>query len=228
MLNMIKLDWLGMKCYHKRFVIIPLTISLYGFFHIAAIIPMITFMMFSFSVNPFAVEEKGKLDNLYLTLPVTRGSIVKARFGLSFIMQLIGLAAGVIFTVVLSSVFYGRTIIYPRTFYAGFSAMFLIICGSILFYAVLNLSTFPVLFNMGYAKGKLIGFIIPIIFVSVVIAAFFVLWSAVGIFREWFMSAFIWASGNAVLVAAIMLTAAVLLLAVSYTLSQKFFSKREF
>ena len=228
MLNMIKLDWLGMKCYHKRVVIIPLAISLYGFFHVAVIIPMLVFYFFSFSVNPFAVEEKGKLDNLYLTLPVARGNIVKARFGLSFLMQLIGLVAGTILTVALSSLFYGRTIIYLRTFDADFSAMLLIVCGSILFYAILNLSTFPVLFKIGYAKGKLIGFIIPIVFVSAVIAALFVLWSAVGAFQKWLMSAFVWASQNVALIAGIMLAASALLLAASYVLSQRFYAKREF
>ncbi|MCL2030074.1 MAG: ABC-2 transporter permease [Oscillospiraceae bacterium] len=228
MLNMIKLDWLGMKVYHRRFMIIPLAISLYGFFHVAVIIPMLVYMFFSFSVNPFAVEEKGKLDNLYLTLPVTRRSIVKARFGLSLLMLSIGLAAGIILTVTLSALFYGRTIIYPRTFHADFPAMLLIICASVLFYAILNLSTFPTLFKLGYAKGKLIGFILPIGFVSVVIAALFVLWSAVDTFQEWLMSAVAWASGNAVLVAVIMSAASALLLAVSYALSQKVYAQREF
>ena len=228
MLNMMKLDWLGMKCYHRRIVVIPLAISLYGFFHAAVIIPMLVFMFFSFSVNPFAVEEKGKLDNLYLTLPVARKSIVKARFGLSLLMQLIGIVAGAVLTVTLSLLFYGRTVIYPRTFRADFSAVLLITCASALFYAILNLSSFPVLFKAGYAKGKWIGFIMPIGFVSVAIATLIVLWSAVGVFREWLVSAFAWASGNALLFAAIMLAASVSLLAISYGLSQKLYAKREF
>ena len=228
MYNMIKLDWLGMKCYHKRFVIIPLTIALYGFFHVAVIIPMLAYMFFSFSVNPFAVEEKGKLDNLYLTLPVTRKSIVKARFALSFIMQLAGILSGTILTLVLSALFYGRTVIYPRTFDATLPIMMLIICGSLLFYAILNISTFPILFKIGYAKGKLIGFIIPIGIASAIIATLFILWSTVPAFQAWILSAFTWASDNALLVATIMLALSALLLIVSYLLSQRLFAKREF
>ena len=107
MLNMIKLDWIGMKVYQKRFVIIPCTILLYGFFLSPVIIPFMAFLMLSFSVNPFAVEEKGKLDNLYLTLPVMRREIVNARYGLSLLMQLFGFSTGTVVTIIYSRLLYG-------------------------------------------------------------------------------------------------------------------------
>lgn len=34
------------------------------------LVPMGMFLMFSISVNPFAVEEKGYLNRFFLTLPV--------------------------------------------------------------------------------------------------------------------------------------------------------------
>ena len=230
MLNMIKLDWLGMKCYHKRFVIIPLFILPYGLLHEVVIIPFMAYMMLSFSVNPFAVEEKGKLDNLYLTLPVTRKNIVTARFGLSLIMQFAGLVLGTVIALIYNALLYGRTVLYvfTHTFKADFDAIFLIICSSLLFYAIMNLSTFPILFKVGYAKGKLFGFIIPIVAASVIAGIFVTLFNANIDFGGWVYSVIEWVFANTVWTAAIILGAAVLILTGSYALSQRLYAGREF
>ena len=158
MFKMLKLDWLGMKCYQKRIIILPIVISVYGIISEALIIPFVSFMMFSFSVNPFAVEEKGKLDNLYLTLPITRNTIVNTRFCLSLIMQLIGILFGTIVTVVMTSILHGKTIFYTHTFTADFQTILLLVSASLLLYSLINLAAFPTLFKIGYAKGKAIGF----------------------------------------------------------------------
>ncbi|MGI6717432.1 MAG: ABC-2 transporter permease [Eubacteriales bacterium] len=71
-----------------------------------------------------AVEEKGKLDNLYLTLPITRKTIVKTRYSLSLIMQFSGLLFGTISTVLLSFILNGKKILYLHTFYSRFSKYF--------------------------------------------------------------------------------------------------------
>ncbi|MDR0324751.1 MAG: ABC-2 transporter permease [Oscillospiraceae bacterium] len=226
---MIKLDWIGMKVYHKRFVIIPLMVCFYGIFNVPVIIPIVAFCMLNFSVNPFAVEEKGKLDNLYLTLPVTRKAIVNARFGLSLLMQCIGLAAGTVITIILSNVLYGRTVFhYTHTFKADFAVIFLLICGSLLLYAVMNLSIFPILFKIGYAKGKMFGFIIPVFAVSIMTGVLFTMWYSHNGFREWLLSVIEWSLAHTVWTALILLGASALLLAVSYMLSRKVYAKREF
>jgi ABC-type transport system involved in multi-copper enzyme maturation permease subunit len=174
---MIKLDWLGMKYYWVRIIIIPLSICLMGFFSEALIIPFLSFFMLSFSVNPFAVEEKGKLDNLYLTLPVTRKTIVNARFGLSLIMLFAGIVFGVLLTILMSALLYGQTIFFVHSFQADLTTMFLRICVSLLLYAIMNLSMFPILFKIGYAEGKALGFYVPV-GVSLAVTYFFVfLWN---------------------------------------------------
>lgn len=228
MLNMIKLDWLGMKVYQKRFIVIPLVTLFYGFFSAAILVPFMVFMMLSFSVNPFAVEEKGKLDNLYLTLPITRKSIVGARFGLAFIMQFIGLIVSIIATLIFADALYGETIFGTYTFQAEFGTMLLIICASLLFYAIMNISTFPVLFKMGYARGRALGFYIPIGVVTALIVAAYFLWFFNASFQAWLLSFVNWLLVNNVLTAIVMLGLAALILALSYALSEKLYAKREF
>jgi len=228
MLNMIKLDWLGMKYYHVRIIILPLMIVFMGFFNELFVIPVIAFMMLSFSVNPFAVEEKGKLDNLYLTLPVTRNDIVNARFGLSLIMEFAGLAVGTVVTIIMSSLLYGRTIGFEHTFKADFNSVFLLICSSLLFYAIMNLSMFPILFKIGYAKGKTLGFFIPLgISIVLIYAVFFAVMFSDSV-REFGVTALEWSLNNTILTAVIMLGAAALILAISYMLSRRLYAKREF
>jgi hypothetical protein len=228
MLNMIKLDWLGMKYYWVRIIIIPLSICIMGFFSEAIIIPLLSFFMLSFSVNPFAVEEKGKLDHLYLTLPVTRKTIVNARFGLSLIMLFAGIVFGAFLTILMSALFYGKTIFFEHTFQADFATMFLLICASLLLYAIMNLSMFPILFKIGYAKGKALGFYIPAGASVAVIYFFILLWIYNDSVRGGLISVFEWSFANTVWAAVIILATAVVFFSISYALSQRVYSKREF
>ncbi len=228
MFNMIKLDWLGMKYYWLRIIIVPIVIAFYGILNEALIIPFVSFMFLSFSVNPFAVEEKGKLDNLYLTLPITRKTIVKTRYCLSLIMQLVGIIFGIIVTVLMASILNGKTIIYKHVFTADFQKILLLVCGSLLSYAVMNLAMFPTLFKIGYAKGKSIGFYIPVVAVTIILFALYLLWYVNDDFKQWLINAIGWAYNNPLCISGIMLVSASLLLALSYVLSNLFYSKREF
>lgn len=229
MINMIKLDWIGMKYYHKRvFLLLPMVLIYSLVIHEAVLIPIIVFALASFSVNPFAVEEKGKLDNLYLTLPVTRKSIVRARFGLSLIMQLIGFAIGITGTVLLSKLLYGKTLFIPHAFQVDFPMMLIVVCSSLLFYAVMNVSMFPVLFKIGYAKGKALGFYIPISVTGVIVCMLFILWQISGAFRAGMLFVVAWAFANTVWAALILLAMAAVILAISYILSCRLYAKRDF
>jgi ABC-type transport system involved in multi-copper enzyme maturation permease subunit len=50
------------------------------------VIPISAYMAIAFSMNAFAVEEKGKLDHLYLSLPLSRNSIARGRFAFMIIL----------------------------------------------------------------------------------------------------------------------------------------------
>lgn len=227
-LNMIKLDWLAMKYYWVRIIVLPVMICMMGFLNEALIIPMTIYTMLSFSVNPFAVEEKGKLDNLYLTLPVSRKTVVKARYGLSLILQFAGLIFGTIMTIAISALLYNRTILFEHSFRADFKTIFLLICTSLLFCAIMNLSMFPILFKIGYAKGKALGFYIPIFGSAIIGYGIFIAWTFSSVFHKWLLSVIGWALINTLWTAMILLAAAVFILAISYVLSQRIYAKREF
>lgn len=227
MFKMLKLDWLGMKCYRTRIIILPVIISVYGLFSEALIIPFVTFMLFSFSVNPFAVEEKGKLDNLYLTLPITRKTIVNTRFCLSLIMQLTGILFGTVVTVIMSAILHGKTVFYTHTFTADYKTILLLISASLLFYSVINLATFPTLFKIGYAKGKAIGFYMPVAVVTVIIFIVYFLWYLNENFQRWLTKIVDWAYNNPLYISGILFVSAAFILSASYALSLLFYSKRE-
>lgn len=227
MFKMIKLDWLAMKFYWPRIILLPIFVSFYGIMYQPAIIPFVSFIMLAFSVNPFAVEEKGKLDNLYLTLPITRKTIVKTRYSLSLIMQFSGLLFGTISTVLLSFILNGKKILYLHTFTADFQNISLLVCGSLFIYAVMNLTMFPTLFKMGYIKGKAIGFYIPIVSATLIITVIYILTMLNREFYQWLFKSFEWAYSNPICVSVILLALAALILTASYSLSCYLYSKRE-
>jgi hypothetical protein len=222
------MDWIGMKYYQKRIILAPLFICIATYTIPIAAIPVMTYFMLSFSVNPFAVEEKGKLDNLYLTLPVKRSTIVRARFGLSFLMVAIGQIVGVLaaFTITaLSNVF-------PPPFRylmdLSFQNVFLFISVSLFMYAVLNLSMFPFLFKIGYARGKALGFYLPNIAVLVTFYVVFLLVHFNPSIGNALNQGFLWVLEHILMTSLLLLGAAVAFLLLSYRLSLMLYHKREF
>ena len=163
-----------------------------------------------------------------MTLPVTRKTIVNARFGLSLLMLFAGIVFGAFLTILMSALLYGKTIFFVHTFQAKFATMFLLICVSLLLYAIMNLSMFPILFKIGYAKGKALGFYIPVGVSMAVIYFFIILWNYNNSVRRELIFTFEWSLANTVWAAVIILTASVIFFSVSYVLSQRVYSRREF
>ena len=177
-------------------------------------------MFLSFSVNPFAVEEKGALNNLYLTLPVKRNTIVAGRYVLSFIMLLCGLVMGIAIMLVSHHFSLAK-------WFIGFKGYMFVIALSYLLYALFNLCMFPILFRLGYQKGKFWGFYIPVILFAVLVGVYNVVTSLPG--YEGFTIAFIvFATENMLLISGGMAVLASLILLASYRLSVKLYSERDF
>lgn len=164
--KMIAHDWRAMKFYQIRMLLLPVFVLIFGIYSPLSVIPMSVLLLLSFSVNPFAVEEKGALNNLYLTLPVGRKSIVAGRYMLSIIMLLCGIAMGVLI-MPLSNKF---TI---SQWFIGIEGLMVLVSISYLMYAFLNLFMFPVLFKLGYNKGKFWGFYLAMIFFALLFSAYF-------------------------------------------------------
>jgi len=229
MVNMMKLDWLGMRKYRSRLAVAVIVACGMGIlFGTWFIIPYMVFGMFDASLNCFDAEEKGELNQLYLTLPISRGTLISARYVMSLALQLIGIAAGVIFTLVLSEIMYGRATINEHTFRPNFESLALMICASLLMCAYLSLIIHPILHKFGYAKAKIIGYVLPILGSAALVVIFIYVANRVEVVGEFVSSALQWSLGNTPMVSAITLGVTALFLAASYLLSQRVYAKRDF
>ena len=229
MVRMIKIDFRAMKYYWSRSVAIPIAVLMAGLIAPLLVLPYTVFIMFAFSINPFAVEEKGKLDNLYLTLPISRKTIVRTRFALSLLMHV----AAYVFSIPLMLIFVkfkGVENMHIGNVYFGLNVKMvcLLIAVCFLLYAILNATMFPILFKVGYAKGKIIGYYLPIIIMTVIVYCFVLLltWSDRAI--EDAIYVLNWAASHIGLTIGMILAVACLLLWGSYALSLRFYGKREF
>lgn len=129
--KMVALDWRSMKYYQIRVLLMPFFLIFCGFYSPLSVIPVSVIILLSFSVNPFAVEEKGELNNLYLTLPVSRKTIVTGRYLLSLIMMLCGIVLGILMTPIANMISRSKWLI-------GIEAYLVIISMSYLIYSILS------------------------------------------------------------------------------------------
>ena len=218
--KMIALDWRAMKFYQIRLLLLPVFVFIFGFYSPLAVIPISVIIFLSFSVNPFAVEEKGALNNLYLTLPVRRKTIVAGRYMLSIIMLLCGIATGILFMPLANKFSISK-------WFIGIEGFMVVISLSYLLYSILNLFMFPILFRLGYHKGKFWGFYLPVVFFALLFGLFFTITSLPG--NETLILDFIvYATENLIMVSGSIVVLATILLILSYTISLKLYSKRDF
>ncbi|MCL2388716.1 MAG: ABC-2 transporter permease [Defluviitaleaceae bacterium] len=230
MLNMMRLDLLGMKSFRLNMflrMLIPIALLLFSSEPIFVIL-MAAYFMQDNVFYTFVTEEKGQLNHLYMTLPVNRKIIVRARFLLILIFLLVGITIGTILSIVGSMLLYGRTIILPHSFVPSFNAMLLTISVSVLICGIVNLPSLPILLKTGYIRGKLIGFYLPSCAMAVFILVATVLVNEYEPFREVVFPIVEWALRNTLSTSAVLLGVAVLLFAASYFLAQRVYAKREF
>jgi len=229
MVNMMRLDWLGMRTYWSRFVISVISSIGWGLLiDTRLILPYLVWGMFDASLYCFDAEEKGKLNQLYLTLPISRGNLISARYALSLILQLIGVVAGIAFTLIFSRIMYGRTLLIKHNFSPTPESLVLIACACLLFCAFLSLAIHPILHKLGYAKAKIIGYALPMYGSIILIVVFIPLVARVEAVGEVMNSALQWALGNTALVSGMILGVMALLLMASYALSLRMYTKRDF
>ena len=217
-------DWRAMKVYQIRVLLLPLLAVALGWFSPWTTIPICAFFSFCFSLNPFAVEDKGALNSLYLTLPITRRNIVAGRYALSLVMLACGVVIGVVFMPLANLL---SKMILRSEWYAGLNGTIAIIAASFVLYAVFNLFAFPILFRFGYAKGKPWGVYLPVIFFSLIFGVFFTVasWPGNELLQLRLIS---YASENIVAVSGGLTLLAIAFLLMSYTLSVRLYSKRDF
>lgn len=220
MIKIMKLNWSSMKGYRRRILIIPLCLLVVGWISPLLLIPMATFLLFSFSLNPFAAEEKGNLNQLYLTLPIKRRDIVFSRYGLSFLLFTAGILLGLVMMPL-------ANLLSPSKWYPDLLWYLALISVSFLFYGLMSLAMYPFLFRMGYQKGKIWGYYLPAILTCLIYIAIleYDVLEGNGIF---ILNLLIYASDHIIPVICGMLGTGGILLALSCLLSVKIYSRREF
>lgn len=220
MKKMVMFDWNAMKSYHLRILLIPVASLMAGFITALLVVPANVFMFLFFASNAFAVEEKGDLNKLYLTLPVKRSSVVCGRYVLSICMGLAGLVTGIPLAVLADS--------FSLSHYYGSPAWFLpVVTVSYLLFSIFNLCMFPVLFRMGYSKGKYWGTLVPLALFWVLYSVWVSISSLPG--NEYLLfHALEYANKNMLPVNGVIIAAATLILLCSFLLSKKLYSNRDF
>ena len=220
MKRMAMIDWNAMKCFHLRLFLLPIISLAAGFISALLVVPTNVFMFLFFSVNTFAVEEKGDLNKLYLTLPVKRSAVVAGRYVLSICMGLAGLVTGIPLAILADR--------FSLSHYYGPIGWFLpVVTISYLLFSIFNLCMFPILFKMGYSKGKFWGMLVPIALFAALYGAWVIVSSLPG--NEYLLfNALEYASKNMFLVNVGIIFVATLVLLCSFLLSKNLYSNREF
>ena len=221
MLKMIKTDWLAIKAHHWRLLLLAVIVIFCGFAGMSiVIIPLSAYGAVAFSMTVFSVEEKGKLDHLYLTLPISRRSIVTGRF--AFVMTLL-IAT---FTICGLVVWLSSLVLAFGEFSVAVQPELIALMSFVgfAFGAFINMCMYPVMFKIGYEKGKIFGFYIPLTIVAVVMALF---GSLINVNLETIMYLTEYSFENTVKVCGILFVIGLALFALSYMLSLWLYSKRD-
>jgi len=232
--KMIAFDWLTMKRGAlASFFIVPISAFIMGSFHPFYMIPLCVF--FCFGLTPFEIEEKGNMHYVYLSMPIRRRDVVTGRFVLSLILFLCGLVMGRIFISVIGLIAtHVPLLIHIVQPSISFNAYLAIVAFSYLLFALLSLMTLPLIFAVGYSKGKyavLYGGYIPLMFVLTLFGAWD--WSA----TQWtgrgrtvspILHAMQFASENLVLAGIGLFIISTAILLISYRLSLRAYLKRDF
>jgi len=218
--KMIALDWRAMKYYQIRLLLLPVFLLIFGYYSSVLVVPISVVLLLGFSVNTFAVEEKGELNNLYLTLPIKRTTIVTGRYMLSFILMLCGILLGLIIGPLANRYALSK-------WYIGINGYIAVISISYLLYAILNLFIYPILFWLGYQKGKFWGFYLPVIFFSVLFSSFLAL-SYLPEHNTLMLDIIVYATEHLYMVVGIVSACATAILIISYLISLKVYSRRNF
>lgn len=219
--KMAMVDWRAMKYYQIRGLLLPAMVVLVGITASPLLVmPTSVLLAMFFAMNPFAVEEKGALNNLYLTLPVDRRAIVRGRYLLACIMGLCGLALSVPIMILANT-------IGPSHYHMPIGWYVFILALSYFLFAFFLLATFPVLFKLGYNKGKFWGLVLPAGFMGLLYGGFTMLTRWPG--NEGLLfDALEFAYNNMLTVSGGLALVATLVLMGTVALSQRIYAKREF
>lgn len=220
MIRMAKLDWNAMKYFHLRIFLIPVISLAAGFITPLFVVPTNVFLFLFFSINTFAIEEKGDLNMLYLTLPIQRSFVVAGRYTFSIGMGLLGLVTGIPLALLADC--------FSLSHYYGPIGWFLpVITISCLLFSVFNICMFPILFKLGYSKGKFWGMLVPTALFAALYSVLVIISSLPGN-EHLLFNMLVYADQNMLFVNGGMAAAAAMILLFSFLLSKRLYATRDF
>ncbi|MCL2501292.1 MAG: ABC-2 transporter permease [Defluviitaleaceae bacterium] len=214
------LDWRATLSLAKWvFIAYPAVVFCFGFITSQMlVVPISMWLSALYSFKAFQVEEEVGLSHLYLTLPVSRSQIVKARYGFALIMMVFGIIMGL--AVMPAVRHFSRSM-----WYIQFEGHVAVAAVGALCFAVLILSMYPLLFKLGYQKGKIIGLFIPVgVFYAAIFGYYIYMISGSRNITLDFVS---FASRNVIAVSGGLLVLAVLIFLLSYVLSLRAYTRRD-
>jgi hypothetical protein len=230
--KMIATDWLAIKSRYVEIIFVTAVMVFFlfggGFMAVLTILLAAVFAQ-SHAMEPFIVEEKGDLQQFYLTLPISRKSIVRGRYVFMLACVVVTLVFTVGFTLILSPTIEFLDFRYNLKPEIIIMLGFIAFAGSSLF----NSICYPIMFRFGFSKAKIFGFFIPLFIVTGLI-------SLLGLFignilrdnPERLFTMITYLSENAekvtTLVSLISLAVGVLFYALSYCISMRVYARRSF
>ena len=153
-------------------------------------------------------------------MPVQRRTIVTGRYVLSFLLFAAGALLGLAMMPLANLVSFSK-------WYPGFSWKLALVSFSFLFYGVMSLAMYPLLFKVGYQKGKVWGYYVPALLVCLAYIALIEYDMLLGN-GTFIFDLLVYASDHILIVSGGMFTAGGILLAPPYLLSARLYGRREF
>lgn len=218
-LKMIAMDWRTMLPIQKISMLLwPFIVFFVGLgLGQLMVVPFSLILAMSYAASLFHSEEKVAFNNLYLSMPIKRGQIVTARYVFSLLLMLLGIVPGLLLKPAIRA-------ILPSRWYYPIEVYVAIVAIGVLFFAIMNLFMFPPLFRLGYLKGKILGIYVPAFIMGAFVGAWVIFSHGRDITSEFIAFAY----ENAWLLSGIAFGAAAVIFVISYVLSLRLYSRRDF
>lgn len=210
MLGLIKKDFLLIKANSKQMVIIfivYLMLVFQGTFDATFIVPLIGIMLF---ISTFSYDDFNNWNSYAVTLPNGRKNVVRAKY-----------IASIILTVILGAVALaiGAGISYTKTNSINLDEILSSLMGTILSSVIIISLLYPIVFKFGATNGRIILFalVFGIAGIIGVISNFVDMTSAINVINE--LDKYVYIAIPVI---------SIILLSISYAISNKIYQNKEF
>ncbi len=151
MLGFIKKDFLLLRANLKAMIIIYIVyfiMTLQGFFDITFAIPLVGIMLF---ISTFSYDDFNNWNSYAITLPNGRSNVVKAKYLASIILIIILAVLTLFISIIIS---------YMKTKGVDLNEIVSSLMGTVLSSVIIISAFYPIVFKFGITKGRIILFVL--------------------------------------------------------------------